>query len=104
LHQEVFESVPPDLATDRIVRESFFFCLDLLELMETVFRDLNLASEYSWNHPGNAGWKRNLEYWAQQASIENVWKAQKRNYSTPFQDFFDDLVNQRGHSPKEHRQ
>jgi hypothetical protein len=104
LHQEVFENVPPGLATNRIVRESFFFCLDLLELMETVFRDLDLASEYSWHHPGNAGWKRNLEYWAQQESIGNVWKAQKRNYSTPFQDFFDDLVNQRSRSREEHRQ
>jgi hypothetical protein len=99
LDSEVFENVDPDLAKNSKYRESFFFCLDLFELIESVFFDLNLASEHSWNHPGNAGWKRNFEYWAHQPSIRNVWRAQKQNYGTSFQDFFNDLVD-KNHSAR----
>jgi len=103
LDGEVFENLPPGQALNSADRETFFFCLELLELVETVFFDLNLSSEHSWNHPGNAGWKRDFEYWAQQTSIKNTWQAQRLNFSTAFRNFFDDLVNQQSVTPKEQR-
>jgi hypothetical protein len=103
LDGEVFENIPPGRAVNSAERETFFFCLDLLELVETVFFDLNLSSEHSWNHPGNSGWKRDFEYWAQQKSIKNTWQAQQLNFSTAFRNFFDDLVNQQAPAPKEQR-
>jgi Patatin-like phospholipase len=100
LDKEVFEDLPPDLGTNKAGREAFFFCLDLFELIESVFVDLDLASKHSWNHPGNAGWKTDIKHWAGQPSIKNVWQTQKANYGISFQHFFSDLVNEQTPSEK----
>jgi hypothetical protein len=91
LASQVIENYPVTQAGDKAQRELFLFHLDLLELMKNIFFDLNFTSEYCWNHPANAGWKRIFEYWAKQESLKIVWEAHKTSYSAPFQNFFDDL-------------
>jgi hypothetical protein len=76
-------------------RHTFFLYLKLLQLIEDVFLDMDFSNAYKWNHPGTAGWKRLITYWAKQPGITEVWAVQKDNYGQPFRDFFDDLVHER---------
>jgi Patatin-like phospholipase len=73
-------------------RRKFFFYLQLLQLIEDVFVDLELGSAYRWNHPATAGWKQVIEHWAGQPKMKDVWEKQKDNYGQPFRDCFNDLV------------
>jgi len=93
LDPEVISNVPPGKEGDDAQRTALFFRLELLQFMENVFFDLNFNSAHIWNHPANAGWRSVFEYWARQAGMQTVWKAQRESYSTPFQNFFDDLAS-----------
>lgn len=73
-------------------RAAFFFRLDLLQLMENVFLDLNFANFHNWNHPANAGWHAVFKYWAANKEMQDVWKLQHTSYAKPFQIFFEDLI------------
>jgi hypothetical protein len=91
LDPEVLESFP---VGQQPSRADSLFRIELLQLMERVFSDLGLANSHAWNHPANAGWKRVFEYWTGQDRMKELWKLQKLNYSKPFQDFVDNLMNQ----------
>jgi hypothetical protein len=82
----------PVWAQDDDGRRKFFFYLQLLQLIENVFVDLEFGSAYRWNHPATAGWKQVLEHWADQPQMRDVWEKQKNNYGQPFRDCFNDLV------------
>jgi hypothetical protein len=73
-------------------RRGYFLYLDLLQLIENVFLDLDFANAHKWGHPGNAGWHTVISYWAQQKPIKAIWKDQRESYAKPFRQFFDDLV------------
>jgi hypothetical protein len=76
-------------------RRKFFFYLQLIQLIEDVFVDLDFANAYKWNHLSTAGWKSVITYWAHQKDVEDVWQSQKNNYGQPFRDCFNDLVLKR---------
>jgi hypothetical protein len=76
-------------------RHKFFFYMQLLQLMEDVFVDLDFASAQKWNHPATAGWRRVITYWAEREEIKSVWEKQKNTFGQPFRDCFDDLVSRR---------
>ena len=44
------------------VRAGFYFCNNLLQLMEAVYVDLNLEQEY--DHPDNRGWMNLFKHWS----------------------------------------
>ncbi|MEO8629989.1 MAG: hypothetical protein ABI612_18075 [Betaproteobacteria bacterium] len=44
------------------VRAGFYFCCNLLQLMEAVYVDLNLEQEY--DHPDNRGWMNLFKHWS----------------------------------------
>jgi hypothetical protein len=73
-------------------RKAFFFWLDLIQLAENIFLDLNLADKAVWDHPIYAGWKGVFEYWAKQDRLQKVWDSQRENYGQAFKYFFDDLT------------
>lgn len=84
-------------------REAVFFWLELIQLAENIFIDLNLADEKVWEHPAYAGWKRVFEYWASRPALQAVWGVRKKdvpragqaeNYGKAFRDFFDDLIEE----------
>ncbi|MGB9123914.1 MAG: hypothetical protein WCE73_25080, partial [Candidatus Angelobacter sp.] len=85
-------------------RRKFFFYVQLLQLIEDVFVDLEFSSAYRWNHPATAGWKQVLEHWADQPDMRDVWEKQKDNYGQPFRDCFDDLVNEVEPVPEDEQQ
>jgi hypothetical protein len=85
-------------------RRKFFFYVQLLQLIEDVFVDLDLGNAYKWNHPTTAGWKRVISYWAGQPEMKEIWELQKENYGHPFKACFDDLVNNVAPVPSDQQQ
>jgi len=43
-------------------RAGFYLCASMLQLMETVYHDLNLEEE--WGHPDNRGWINVFKHWS----------------------------------------
>lgn len=98
LDAEVVEGFPPTPS-----REAVFFWLELIQLAENIFLDLNLADEQIWKHPVYAGWRRVFRYWASRPALQAVWgkrqsdgtrTGQADNYGKAFRDFFDDLIEE----------
>jgi hypothetical protein len=87
----IIKDFPDAARADGGKRQAFFFYLDLLQFMESVFFDLSFHSADAWDHPANEGWKTLFEYWAAQETLKTVWDAQKQSYSASFRNFFDDL-------------
>jgi hypothetical protein len=75
-------------------RRAYFIYLDLLQLIENVFLDLDFGNNAKWLQPGNAGWRTVIEYWAGRKEIQEVWETQKESYGRPFQTYFSDLVEE----------
>ena len=75
-------------------RRAYFIYLDLLQLIENVFLDLDFGNNAKWLHPGNAGWSTVIKYWAGRKEIQDVWETQKESYGRPFQTYFSDLVEE----------
>ena len=46
----------------REARAGFYFCINLLELMQSVYLDLNLEEEH--DHPDNRGWMNLFKHWS----------------------------------------
>jgi hypothetical protein len=84
-------------------RRRFYFYLQLLQLIEDVFVDLDFGNAYKWNHPATTGWRTVITYWAQQQEMKAVWDLQKENYGEPFNSCFNDLVNRIDPVPGEQR-
>jgi hypothetical protein len=73
-------------------RMAFFFRINMLQLMENVFLDLNFANFHNWNHPSNEGWHNVFVHWANDKGIREIWRNQKFSYAQPFRIFLDDLI------------
>jgi len=100
LDAEIVEDFPAK-AKAQPDREAVFFWLELIQLAENIFVDLNLADEQVWKHPAYAGWRRVFKYWASRPALQEVWGVKKKdgtrtgqaeNYGKAFRDFFDDLI------------
>jgi hypothetical protein len=100
----VIEHFPADVSGSEQQRRSFFFHLQLLQLVEEVFVDLDLARAEKWDHPASRGWRDLITYWARQPRMREVWESQKESYGQPFRDHFDDLVYQRQGVPIDQQQ
>jgi hypothetical protein len=93
------ENFPREAHASEDQRRGYFLLVDLLQLIENVFLDLDFANAHKWAHPGNAGWNSVITYWSKQPAIEAVWRNQRLCYAKPFRQFFDDLVQRRATPP-----
>jgi hypothetical protein len=100
LDSEIVQDFPTK-AKEQHDREAVFFWLELIQLAENIFVDLNLGDEQVWKHPAYAGWRRVFKYWASRQALQDVWRVkqvdgtitgQAENYGKAFADFFDDLI------------
>lgn len=104
LDDTVIEKFPPETHASDEERRSFFFHLQLLQFIESVFLDLDFTNAEKWNHPATEGWRRLITYWATRPSLQRVWESQRQNYGRPFRDCFDDLVGRRHDVPIDEQQ
>jgi len=78
----------PDWVTEEIRRKAFFFCLDLIQLMENVWSDLRLFNRADRENPKNGGWMREFRHWASQPLFQGTWHHAQHTYNDLFRQFF----------------
>jgi hypothetical protein len=71
---------PPSLT-----REEFCIALELIQLMEEVFLDLQLDD--FWEHPDNRGWAILFMRWARSPRFQLAWKEARRTHGIRFEYF-----------------
>jgi hypothetical protein len=52
-------------------RPCFYFCLELIRLMEAVYHDLDL--EHTWDHPDHRGWTNAFRQWSWSPMFRIAW-------------------------------
>jgi hypothetical protein len=52
-------------------RACFYFCQELIRLMEVVYHDL--ALEHAWDHPDNRGWLNAFRHWSWAPMFRIAW-------------------------------
>ena len=67
------------------VRSGFYFCNNLLELMESVYLDLNLEEEHG--HPDNRGWMNLFRHWSWSTMFRLTYVICSSTYGARFQTF-----------------
>jgi hypothetical protein len=55
----------------RDFRACFYFCQELIRLMESVYHDLDL--EQAWDHPDNRGWMNAMRHWSWAPMFRIAW-------------------------------
>ena len=74
--------IPKDEDT---MREGFYFCNSLLQLMEDVYVDLDLEHEY--DNPDNGGWMNLFRHWAWSGMFRVTWSISSPTYGARFANF-----------------
>ncbi|WP_236848825.1 patatin-like phospholipase family protein [Candidatus Thiodictyon syntrophicum] len=67
------------------MRAGFYFCSQLLQLMENVYVDLNLETQYE--HPDNRGWMNLFRHWSWAQMFQVTWAISASTYGVRFQRF-----------------
>jgi len=67
------------------VRKGLYLCQTILQLMENVFLDLHLETE--WDHPDNEGWRNLFETWAKSPTLQEVYRNSSATYGGRFRQF-----------------
>lgn len=88
----ILKDFPTAIAQAGAERSAFFLHLQLLQLIEEVYLDLDFGNQDKWEHPANAGWKDLILYWAGRPAMRAVWKLQRSSYGEPFRTWLDDRV------------
>lgn len=73
------------LPGDNDFRACFYFCQELVQLMESIYHDLDL--EHAWNHPDNRGWLNAFRQWSWSPVFRIAWAAGSATYGKPFVTF-----------------
>jgi hypothetical protein len=74
-----------------IRRKAFFYCLDLIQLMENVYTDLTFRNRSDRSNPNNSGWLNVFRYWAQQDIFLETWQIAGHTFNDLFREFFEEL-------------
>ena len=67
------------------LRHGFYFCNQMIQLMEDVYLDLEL--EKHWAHPDNRGWMNLFRHWSWASMFRATWAMSAATYGARFQDF-----------------
>lgn len=67
------------------LRQGFYYCNALIQLMENVYRDLCLEAEH--DHPDNAGWINLFRHWSWSGMFRATWAISASTYGLRFQGF-----------------
>lgn len=78
------DGAPPHLALPepKDFRECFYFVQQLVQLMESVYLDLDL--ERNWQHPDNRGWINLFRQWAWVPMFRLAWALTSQTYGSRF--------------------
>jgi hypothetical protein len=71
--------------SERELRAGFYFCQELIQLMESVYTDLNLEHHHA--HPDNRGWMNHFFHWTWSATFRMTWAVMGSTTGVRFQKF-----------------
>lgn len=71
-------------------RSERYIIQQMLQLMENVFLDLDLA--HHAEHPDNAGWMRLFKIWRKSTAVQQVWTATQSTYGERFKTFWNEQL------------
>jgi hypothetical protein len=74
--------LPP---TEAERRAGFYYCIELLQMMEDAYVDLNLEEEF--DHPENRGWQNCFRHWSASGMLRATWAIAASNFGARFQQF-----------------
>lgn len=105
LDPQVFADWPaqPGWADEDLHRRVRYICNNMIELMQSVYLDLNLESELEREHPHNQGWIKIFKQWVSQPAFQQTWEITGRTYGARFKSFYERLVEEAKHKPAEER-
>ncbi len=66
-------------------RDCFYFCQELIQLMESVYIDLDLDA--NWQHPDNRGWMNVFRHWSWSATFRVAWALSAQTFGSRFVGF-----------------
>ena len=73
------------------LRQGFYFCNSLIQLMESVYVALNLETD--WQHPDNSGWLNVFNHWAWSGMFRVTWAVSAATYGGRFRAFCEQRLN-----------
>lgn len=76
-------------------RKDFDFCLEVIQLMEDVYFELDFANKANRGKPEYYGWVKTFRTWAASEAVQGTWEAVKQNYNKLFQDFLEEELIER---------
>lgn len=78
-------------ADEEALKQGFYFCNSLIQLMESVYIDLNLETE--WQHPDNSGWVNLFNHWSWSGMFRVTWAVAAATYGRRFRAFCERRLN-----------
>ena len=66
-------------------RSCFYFCQELIQLMEAVYHDMDL--EHAWKHPDNRGWMNIFRHWTWSPMFRVAWAVGSPTFGRSFLTF-----------------
>ncbi len=66
-------------------RSCFYFCQELIQLMESVYHDMDL--EHAWKHPDNRGWMNIFRHWTWSPIFRVAWAVGSPTFGRSFLTF-----------------
>ena len=76
----------PDSAEKR--RHGFYFCVEMIQLMENIYIDLDL--DKNWSSRDNSGWMNYFRHWAWSGMFRVTWAVTAATFGQRFQSFVRD--------------
>lgn len=83
--------VVADPGTAESARKSFYYCLDVLQLMEDLYFTLELTEKENRYNPAYAGWMSTFKVWTGSAAVQRTWAIARNGYNQLFQAFFEEM-------------
>jgi hypothetical protein len=89
LDTQIFRGAGPQPApSPEAERKAFYFCVDLIQLMENVWSDLRFFETANRDNPKNQGWITVFRDWSRQPAFQEAWKRSSYTYNPLFQQFY----------------
>jgi len=86
LSNEIINHTPPKPGPPvKVAPREFYFCNEIIQLMENVHLDLKLDDTF--DDPDNAGWKDLFLKCSRSATFQSVWEKSRNTYGKRFQYF-----------------
>jgi hypothetical protein len=95
LDNQLFDAMPLALQPTVTPRKAVYFCMELIQLMEDVYFELNFQHRGDRENPVYAGWDQVFRTWANSQAIRDAWKVAGGGFNPLFQEYFEGLWTHR---------